>query len=164
MKTYNVKDIADMLQTNPETVRRWIRAGKLKADQSSRKDGNIVREDDLYKYLRSTSKYAAIAAGLVATNPLLALTSAVGASFFGAVLKSLTTRSTNNEPNIRALSDEVERTLKKYIVESEEIIRRKEAAIDELKEEIEKEQQHIKEYKITLEHLAEALSVVEKTN
>ena len=31
MKTYSVKDIADMLNTNPETVRRWIRAGKLKA-------------------------------------------------------------------------------------------------------------------------------------
>ncbi|WP_405593842.1 helix-turn-helix domain-containing protein [Sellimonas catena] len=50
-KTYSVKDIADMLQTNPETVRRWIRAGKLKADQTSRKDGNVVREDELYKYL-----------------------------------------------------------------------------------------------------------------
>ena len=49
MKTYSVKDIADMLNTNPETVRRWIRAGKLKADQTSRKDGNMVREDDLYK-------------------------------------------------------------------------------------------------------------------
>ena len=65
MKTYSVKDIAMMLHTNPETVRRWIRTGKLKAVQSSRKDGNVVREEDLYKYLRSTTKYAAIAATTV---------------------------------------------------------------------------------------------------
>ena len=33
MNTYTVKEIADMLKTNPETVRRWIRLGKLEADQ-----------------------------------------------------------------------------------------------------------------------------------
>ena len=88
MKTYSVKDIADMLNTNPETVRRWIRAGKLKADQTSRKDGNMVREDDLYKYLRSTTKYAAIATGLAATNPFLALTTAVGAGVLGAIKRT----------------------------------------------------------------------------
>jgi transposase-like protein len=27
MKTYSVKEIADLLGTNPETVRRWIRNG-----------------------------------------------------------------------------------------------------------------------------------------
>ena len=63
MKMYSVKEISEMLDANPETVRRWIRAGKLKADQYSRKDGNMVQEDELYKYLRSTSKYAGIADG-----------------------------------------------------------------------------------------------------
>ena len=29
MKSYNVKEIAEMLNTNPETVRRWIRDKKL---------------------------------------------------------------------------------------------------------------------------------------
>ena len=33
MDTYSVKEIADMLNTNPETVRRWIRSGKLEAIQ-----------------------------------------------------------------------------------------------------------------------------------
>ena len=37
MDTYSVKEIADMLNTNPETVRRWIRSGKLEAIQESRK-------------------------------------------------------------------------------------------------------------------------------
>ena len=31
MKSYNVKEIAEMLNTNPETVRRWIRDKKLDA-------------------------------------------------------------------------------------------------------------------------------------
>jgi len=37
MDTYSVREIADMLNTNPETVRRWIRPGKLEAIQESRK-------------------------------------------------------------------------------------------------------------------------------
>ena len=162
MKTYSVKDIAVMLQTNPETVRRWIRAGKLKADRTSRKDGNIIREDELYKYLRSTSKYAAIAVGLVATNPLLPLTTAAGAGLLGAVITSLAVRTSKDEPDIRVLSDDVERTLKKNITESEATIKRKKAAIAELQAEIDKEQQQIKEYKMTLSHLTEAISAVKE--
>ena len=46
MKMYSVKEISEMLDANPETVRRWIRAGKLKADQYSRKDGNMVQEEE----------------------------------------------------------------------------------------------------------------------
>ena len=62
MKLYTVKQIAEILNTNPETVRRWIRDGKLSAVQSSRKDGNIISEDAFNKFLAETSKYASIAA------------------------------------------------------------------------------------------------------
>lgn len=37
MSEYNVKQISEMLDTNPETVRRWIRSGKLEAEQTSKK-------------------------------------------------------------------------------------------------------------------------------
>lgn len=37
MKTYSVKEIAEMLNTNPETVRRWIRDKKLDATIESKK-------------------------------------------------------------------------------------------------------------------------------
>ena len=97
MKTYSVKDIAVMLHTNPETVRRWIRAGKLKADRSSRKEGNMVREDELYRFLRSTTKYAAFAANLAVTNPLLSLTSAVGASVLGMIALSSAIMNVKND-------------------------------------------------------------------
>lgn len=161
MKTYSVKDIAEMLNTNPETVRRWIRAGKLKADQSSRKDGNMVLEDDLYKYLRSTSKYAAIATGLAATNPFLALTTVVGAGVLGAIVTTLATKSPKNGSEVRILTDDVKHTLKKNITESEEAIERKKAAIAELQTEINKELQQIRDYETALEHLTDALSAIE---
>lgn len=39
MKTYTVKEIAELLGTNPETVRRWIRDGKVQAEANSMKKG-----------------------------------------------------------------------------------------------------------------------------
>lgn len=159
-KTYSVKDIADMLQTNPETVRRWIRAGKLKADQTSRKDGNVVREDELYKYLRSTSKYATVAVELAVANPFLALTTAVGAGVLGAIVASIATKKPKGSHDIRILSDDVKQTLKNNISESKETIERKKAAIAELQAEINREQQQIKEYETALEHLSDALSEI----
>lgn len=47
-KTYSIKQITDLLGTNPETVRRWIRSGKLNTVQESRKDGNAISEDCIY--------------------------------------------------------------------------------------------------------------------
>lgn len=52
MKTYSVKEIANLLGTNPETVRRWIRNGKLHAFQETRKDGNSVTKAELNKFLK----------------------------------------------------------------------------------------------------------------
>lgn len=160
MKTYSVKDIADILGTNQETVRRWIRAGKLKADQTSRKDGNIVREDDLYKYLRSSPKYAGIAAGLAAANPFLALTTVMGASILGIVITALTSSGAKSEDDIRILSNDVKQTLLRSIAESKDAIERKQVAIAELREEIAKEELQIKECETALEHLEDALSVI----
>ena len=82
MKTYSVKEIADMLKTNPETVRRWIRLGKLEAIQSSRKEGNVVTEQSFNKFLKSMPKYAGIAASTVGllggfSLPVLAVVSAI---------------------------------------------------------------------------------------
>ena len=53
MKTYSVKEIAELLNTNPETVRRWIRSGKLGAIQDSRKEGNVVTQAMLDSFLKT---------------------------------------------------------------------------------------------------------------
>lgn len=67
MNTYNVQQVADALSVNPETVRRWIRARKLKASQGSKKEGNIIKAEDLGKFLETYPKYASSAVSLAGT-------------------------------------------------------------------------------------------------
>ena len=75
MESYNVKDVAKLLGTSEETVRRWIRSGKLKASMDSRKEGSVITEAMLKEFVKTTPKYAtAFAApvgGLVAASALL---------------------------------------------------------------------------------------------
>ena len=71
MKNYSVKQIAEMLDTNPETVRRWIRAGRLESSQTSKKDGNVISEEALKAFLECAPKYAAAAsaaAGILSSS------------------------------------------------------------------------------------------------
>ena len=57
MRIYNTKEIADLLVISEETVRRWVRSGELKAEQSSKKQGNIVYEKDLFDFISDKPKY-----------------------------------------------------------------------------------------------------------
>ena len=57
MKTYNVAEIAKLLNVNKETVRRWIRSGQLKSIKKSKKDGNVVDEVDLFEFVQTKPKY-----------------------------------------------------------------------------------------------------------
>lgn len=162
MKTYSVKEIAEMLDTNPETVRRWIRSGKLKAEKISRKDGNVIQEDDLYKYLRGTSRYAGIATGMAPGNSLLALTSLIATAGVGAMVTLATTRLKKDDQSIEILSDEVKKTLEDSISESKKIIESKKLTITELKAEIKREQQKIEDCHLALEHLSDAVNKAER--
>lgn len=60
MKQYTVAEIANLLNIDKETIRRWIRSNKLKASQASRKIGNVVEEEDLYEFLQTMPKYRKI--------------------------------------------------------------------------------------------------------
>lgn len=79
MKTYTVKEIADLLGTNPETVRRWIRDGKLQAVANSKRKGEnkVILEGALKAFLKATPKYAATLAA--------PLTLGVGAATLGVL-------------------------------------------------------------------------------
>lgn len=57
MKIYSTKEISELFGVDNETVRRWIRTGELKAEQSSRKRGNIVYEKDLLDFISNKPKY-----------------------------------------------------------------------------------------------------------
>lgn len=51
MDIYSVVDVSKILGVNEETVRRWIRTGKLDGVMSSRKDGIRISYDSLVKFL-----------------------------------------------------------------------------------------------------------------
>ena len=57
MRIYSTKEISELFGVDNETVRRWIRTGELKAEQSSRKRGNIVYEKDLLDFIYDKPKY-----------------------------------------------------------------------------------------------------------
>ncbi len=59
----SVKTVAELLQTNEETVRRWIRDGKLQAEISSKKKGYTISAKQLAKFLTSTPSAGSIGFG-----------------------------------------------------------------------------------------------------
>ena len=76
METYRVKQVAELLDVNEETVRRWIRSGKLPAKRSSRKKGNLITENDLLEFAKSSPSYAAaiaVAIGAASASASFAL-------------------------------------------------------------------------------------------
>ena len=152
MKTYSVKEIAGMLNTNPETVRRWIRDKKLDATIESKKGGHIVYETALQEFLKSSPKYAAAAkaslAGAVAGTAVLP-TVMVGGLIVQKLIdaEQLKKARISNKDVINFLRGEI----KKYT----EAIKAKEGTIHQLQKQIEADQLQITEF----QNLIDSLSV-----
>ena len=54
----HLNDISERLNVNPETVRRWIRNGKLKAKSSgSKKEGFKISEASYKNFIKNNPKY-----------------------------------------------------------------------------------------------------------
>lgn len=60
MRTYTVNGVAQMLDVDQETVRRWIRRGKLEAEGADTSQGvpKKVTEDSLRTFASSNKKYS----------------------------------------------------------------------------------------------------------
>lgn len=139
MKTYTVKQIAEMLNTNPETVRRWIRDKKLNAEQSSRKDGNIITEEELQRFLKATPKYA-LRAGAGAAAAMLA----PGIGIPLAIAAWLSSNALSQEKDdLRIIPEDMKQFLRQSIQEHEANIHRKQETIQQLQAEIDQEQAEI---------------------
>ncbi|WP_337523629.1 helix-turn-helix domain-containing protein [Catenibacterium sp.] len=101
MDTYSVKEIADMLNTNPKTVRTWISSGKLEVNRESRNEGNIVTKSILDTFLKTFPKYAGIATGLLAS--LVGLTISTATTVGGILAQWLIKNFYVNISEIRKL-------------------------------------------------------------
>lgn len=158
MKNYSVKEIADLLGTNPETVRRWIRDKRLTAKQGSRKEGNVVTEDDLQKFLKANAKYGGIAASSMVMSPLagiggvaVALGGLVGTLIVDQVAKEKSISEAKLDPS------EVQRLIQDEIKKRQANIKRKKLSISELEKEITETEKQIEALKATEKALSEKL-------
>ena len=138
MKSYSVKEIAKLLQTNPETVRRWIRKGKLEATRgSSRKEGSSVSSEALQKFLKETPKYAASAAAVISSPAAL-----VSASVLAAIGGAATTKiqSDNSIENASIDTIQICAYIENEMRSLKESLSRKRKAKKQLEQEIEKDE------------------------
>ena len=152
MKTYSVKQIAEMLGTNPETVRRWIRDDKLKAVQVSRKDGNIVTEVELERFIKATPKYfskLSASIGMMSMSPAVGIGALAGGIVASALLGYYEVK---NSVNMRVRPEDFKEYLQQNIVKLNSTILQKQALIDQTKVEINEISKQIEQYSYLLEN------------
>lgn len=141
--TYSVKDIAKLLAVDEETVRRWIRTGKLGGTaRISNRTANKVTLDALNSFLKESPKYAS----KVITSPT-GLSFLVG-GLLGGIVGYLIKK---NKSKID--EDDVKELLQKKIDTSQNLINEKHEKISALEQEIKDEEFEIKKYELALSNL-----------
>jgi len=160
MKLYTVNQIAELLKTNPETVRRWIRDGKLKASKESKKTGNIVTENALQDFLRKYPKYAGVAGATIAGACLLSglfppIASGMFAIGMGAKIINDCLEITNGKsPTDKYDEKNVRNLINKKIESNDNAINKKLETIEQLKKEIEELKQKNESLNMVLKNLS----------
>lgn len=151
MKTYSVKEIAEMLNTNPETVRRWIRDKKLDATIESKKGGHIVYEAALREFLKSSPKYAAAAKA--------SLAGAIGAAVIPTVMVGglIAQKLIDAEQlkKARISNADVVNFLRGEIQKCTEAIKAKEDTIYQLQKQIEADRSQISEFQKLIDSISD---------
>ncbi|OGK35720.1 hypothetical protein A3F59_02355 [Candidatus Roizmanbacteria bacterium RIFCSPHIGHO2_12_FULL_38_13] len=56
IKLLRIREAAEMLSVNPETLRRWDRSGKLKAIIISKRGDRRYRKEDIEKIINKTEE------------------------------------------------------------------------------------------------------------
>lgn len=149
MTNYSVKQIAEMLDTNPETVRRWIRAGRLESSQTSKKDGNVISEEALKAFLECAPKYAAAAGILSSAFPGIGIGTSLAMSAGVSVANALTRHGRRKEET----ADDVRENLIRLQIEQEKLLEQKQAALRQLQEQLKQQEQQLQEEKRQLQQL-----------
>ena len=133
-----IKDVANMMKVSEETVRRWIRDGKLAAEDMGGRLGYRILQEDFEKFsnLRNATASASCVAGAgLATHvgagmgaifggPVgLAVGAAVGGVLGGIVGQTFMTLTTGNKAEQKKILDENRLKLeaRKYEIEQTKI-------------------------------------------
>lgn len=138
---YTVEAVADLLATNTETVRRWIRDGKLKSTCLSNRQGHRIQEEDLKTFLQSSKKYSkalallAIPAVAAINAPVTLVSATVGA--VAGVMNFALKKDATTAPQPKQIDPIT--ALQTQITQSQQIIA-------EIEEEIQRLQQQIQLY------------------
>lgn len=146
MKTYSVSQIAEMLGKNPETVRRWIRAKKLQAVQTSKKVGNIVSESELQRFLKETPKYVKSISQDILSAQNIGISISL-ALFLGGAIATIIDKASSKPEDIVNL-------LQKTLSEIDDSIKKKEITVKQLEQEITKEKEEAENLKNLLNNYA----------
>lgn len=146
MSNYTVKQIANMLKTNEDTVRRWISMGKLAATKSSKKSGYVITSEALNAFIKNTPKYAPMVIDSVSKSPM-AVPIILGGLLGGLIglLDDIT------EPVITEA--DIKKHIEKKIKVSRENINKKTQALKKLQREIELEKKSLEKYQYALENI-----------
>lgn len=154
MKSYTVKEVAELLQVNQETVRRWIRDKKLGAQKTSNKGGNKILESELRTFLKTSPGYAASLSSLLvggaAVSAVMLATYATGKAI-----------ETNELKKARVDSEAIVGFIRSEIASHESLVKRKRESIQQIEKEIAAEQNRIKELEAILEGIENTPSLNE---
>lgn len=95
---YTVSEVANALETNTVTVRRWITNGSLRASLQSNKSGYKISDADLLRFLLKHPKYAhkASSSSLFRLNPSIS----IGQSAIERILKEYGSISISNADEV----------------------------------------------------------------
>ncbi len=144
-KKYSVKEVSQLLGTSEETVRRWIRSGKLKANMNSRKQGSVITDSMLKAFVQTKPKYASLitpAGGIAATATIL-LGDIIAQNI---IKKGKIKKATINTKEIKDM-------LKDDIVSSKELINEKRKKVFKLEQEIEEEENKIEKIEYLIKEM-----------
>jgi excisionase family DNA binding protein len=163
MKTYSVKEIAELLNTNPETVRRWIRDNKLKATKNSNKEGSVISEAELKKFLKNTPKYYGVAAagGMIGVGaPITGIAVAAVSEIVSSII-----RKSVESSEVTIKYDDMIVMMDEEIAKHRAEIHRKRQSIKSIEREILEEEKKINQIISTKEMLnAQVKETLEKKN
>ena len=122
-KNLSVRMVAELLHTNEETVRRWIRDGKLKAEISSKKKGYTISAEQLAEFLKSTAACGTVGfmASSLLSNVFSPFSAITGAAITAAAVTSIRQKdkkqseeiNINNESLSNFLEQQIRETLEK---------------------------------------------------